>query len=266
MKTNPWAIYDMLIGGIPPDVKADEVVPGDHWVMVRSGAGAGVAMSFARGGGTVTRPSVLPERCDGMPLRELAAAAKSWNFADASLGVAAINAWWNSPQRPVAAQALAEAADDETGAFETWAERTAGKKAAIIGHFPHLERSLGAACDYCILEKRPSEGDYPDSACEFLLPEMDFVFATGVTVINKTLPRLLELSANAEFILVGPSVPLCPGLLDMGVKDLQGFVITDPGKCRILPGCDVTPPGREFRGHLALFEAGKRVSVSRTRP
>ena len=33
--------------------------------------------------------------------------------------------------------------------------------------------------------------DFLDSACEYILPEQDFVFITGMTLTNKTLPRLL---------------------------------------------------------------------------
>jgi uncharacterized protein (DUF4213/DUF364 family) len=126
---------------------------------------------------------------------------------------------------------------------------------AVIGHFPHLEKTLGKVCDLAILEKRPLPGDYPDSACEFLLPFQDYVFATGVTLINKTLPRLLELSRRQGLILVGPSVPLAPLLFDWGVRDLQGMVVTDPELCRgVITG--------ENLGST-IFDAGQRVSIER---
>jgi uncharacterized protein (DUF4213/DUF364 family) len=187
-----------------------------------------------------------------MPLRELASAAKSWNFAEASLGVAAINAYWNNPAHGELAKALQ---GKNFSAFEVWQDRVAGKKVAVIGHFPHLERTLGKVCDLSILEKRPLPGDYPDSACEFLLPLQDYVFATGVTLINKTLPRLLELSRRQGLILVGPSVPLAPLLFDWGVRDLQGMVVTDPERCRgVITGEN---PGS------TVFDAGQRVSIER---
>jgi uncharacterized protein (DUF4213/DUF364 family) len=116
-----------------------------------------------------------------------------------------------------------------------------------------LERTLADVCELSILEKRPQPGDYPDSACECLLPLQDFVFATGVTLINKTLPRLLEIAAGIEFIMVGPSVPLCPLLFDFGIRDLQGFVVTDPDLLREI--------GDGKRPDLAIFDAGKRISI-----
>ena len=39
--------------------------------------------------------------------------------------------------------------------------------------------------------------DMPDPACEYVLPQADFAFITGVTLENKTAPRLLELAKDA---------------------------------------------------------------------
>ncbi|GHT85081.1 hypothetical protein FACS1894137_08920 [Spirochaetia bacterium] len=251
-ESNPWALYDALIDPIPPGLKADEAILGEYWVYVRSGDRTGLAMNLAYVHNTETRPRTISEPCQGLPLRELAALSKSWNFAEASLGVAAINAFWNSPKHEPVARAVEGAG---CKAFDAWRDRVRGKKVAVIGHFMHLEKSLGSVCDLSILEKRPGPGDYPDSACEFILSSQDFVFATGVTVINKTLPRLLELSRRQGLILAGPTVPMAPPLFGFGVRDLQGMVITDPDLCRELV-C-----GRNDR--VPIFDTGKRVSIAR---
>ena len=67
---------------------------------------------------------------------------------------------------------------------------------------------------------------------------------TGSAAINKTMPRLLELSRNAEIILTGPTVTCCPELLALGISRLSGRVVTE---------CD------------AMFKAivEKRTSVNR---
>jgi uncharacterized protein (DUF4213/DUF364 family) len=245
-----WELYDALIDAIPSGLSVDEAFIGDQWTMVRSGAGVGLAMTVHEG----NRPARLPldygaVGCRGMALAELAGAAKSWNFFEASLGIAAINAYWNSPEHEIVRQARCRG---DTEAFIAWQDRVAGKKVAVIGHFFHLEQTLGEICDLSILERRPSPGDYPDTACEFLLPLQDFVFATGVTLINKTLPRLLELSQKTGLILAGPTVPLAPVFFDWGVRDLQGFVVTDPALCAAI-----------VRGEKPdlIFTAGERVSV-----
>jgi uncharacterized protein (DUF4213/DUF364 family) len=243
-----WAMYDALIGGIPAACRADEVLRGERWTMVRSGAGTGIAMTLRE----ATRPGGLPASCEGMALRELAGFVKSWNFAEASLGMAAINAYWNQTGHEAVARAVGRG---KTEAFAAWRGRVRGKKAAVIGHFPRLEEKLGEVCELSILEKRPEPGDYPDSACEFLLPLQDFVFATGVTLTNKTLPRLLELARRTGVILTGPSVPLAPVLFEWGVRDLQGFVVTDPDICRAV----VSAGDPE----LDIFDSGMQVGIER---
>ena len=245
-----WALYDALIDGIPPHYRVDEILRGS-WTMVRSGNSVGIAMTV----GGKSRPAGMASFCRGMALRDLAAAIKSWNFTEASLGMAAINAYWNSAERKTVARALKKG---KTEAFSAWRDRVRGKKAAVIGHFPRLEEKLGAVCELSILEKRPLPGDYPDSACEFLLPQQDFVFTTGTALTNKTLPRLLELARGAGVILTGPSVPLAPPLFEWGVWDLQGFVVTDPVLCRkIINGEN---PGS------VIFDAGKRISIDKSSP
>ena len=67
---------------------------------------------------------------------------------------------------------------------------------------------------------------------------------TGVTIINKTATRLLELArlraeatAGAErthTVLVGPSVIPAPALFDEGVECLAGSVVGDPEALRSL--------------------------------
>jgi uncharacterized protein (DUF4213/DUF364 family) len=66
-----------------------------------------------------------------------------------------------------------------------------GKKVAVVGHFSLVEKQLGCKCSLSILEREPEGTDFLDSACEYILPEQDFVFITGMTLTNKTLPRLL---------------------------------------------------------------------------
>ena len=78
-----------------------------------------------------------------------------------------------------------------------------------------------------IMDREEKPGALPDSACEFVLPECDLVIITGSAAINKTMPRLLALSQNAEVILTGPTVTCCPELLSLGINRLNGRVITE---------------------------------------
>ena len=59
------------------------------------------------------------------------------------------------------------------------------------------------------------------------LGEKQQPFNTGSASMNKTMPRLLELAENAEVILTGPSVPMCPELFSLGISRLYGVIIED---------------------------------------
>ena len=50
---------------------------------------------------------------------------------------------------------------------------------------------------------------------------------TASTLVNKALPHLLELCQNAYTILAGPSCPMCPALLSLGIDWIAGLVVTD---------------------------------------
>ncbi len=119
------------------------------------------------------------------------------------------------------------------------AEELAGHKVGLIGHFEHGINALSGICDLTVLERDPKGSDLPDSACEYLLPGMDIIFITGMTVANKTLPRLLELAGDAQIILVGPSVlgpsvPCAPEVFRGRVSQLAGSCVVDAMLARSL--------------------------------
>lgn len=220
MSEAPWELYDKLIGQIPEDLVVENCLIGIHWVLVSS-AGVGMAMTPGEGG----RRHGLGE-ISGRPVREVAEAAKSWNFLEAAIGMAALNSWHNAPSTLGRTWKLGPDTLDHKGSLEDLAGRSGGRKVAVIGHFPGVE-SLSERCELSVLERRPSPGDFPDPACEYLLPSQDAVLVTGTTLMNKTLPRLLDLAREAEFVLTGPTTTLSPLLLERGVDLLAGAMVTD---------------------------------------
>ncbi len=221
MTTDKWALYDRLLAEIPGDVRVEACLLGLHWILVRS-LGVGIAM---------TPPGVhrfkLAGTVDGMPVAELAQLAKSWDPLEAAVGLAAINSVVNAlPTLQTKWRAEAFAQKDGASAFDKLLPELAGKKVTVIGHFPGLE-ALAKAAEMTILERAPQPGDLPDPACEYVLPSQDYVLITGTTLINKTLPRLLELSRNARVVLVGPSTPMSPVLLEAGIYLVAGSIVTD---------------------------------------
>lgn len=127
------------------------------------------------------------------------------------------------------------------------------KKVAVIGHFLYIEKQLGDQCDLCVLEREPEGSDLLDSACEYILPEQDVVFITGMTLTNKTLPRLLTLTAAVKTILVGPSSPITPKLFSYGVDSIAGFYVMD---------VDLTRTLVSQAAHTEIFRGGRKITAS----
>lgn len=206
-----WDFYDRLIDLVPKDLTVDRITVGDTWCFVAAGDLRGIAVTVNE------QERLLPSfsKYRGVSLKEVAALCKSWNFVEASVGTAALNAYLNTKDR------LKEVgAEETTGGFHDYKKIAAGKKVAIIGHFFQLERFLTQSSVY-VLERSPEPGDYPDPACEYLLPEMDYTFITGSSFINKTLPRLLQLCRHP--IILGPSTPMCDLIFSYGAKELSGL-------------------------------------------
>ena len=235
--------YDTLLKNLPAEGKrVERIVRGVSWTAaVLSDGQAGVAMHTVG----ESRPRML-ESLVGLPAAEAARACLSWNMEEAGEGMAVLNACYNTPERM-----------EELGCRYTESALEgvdlAGKRLGFVGHLLHhsgITESLAQqARDYFILEREPKPGDYPDSACEYLLPDCDVALITGSAWVNKTMPRLLELTRGKDVVLTGPTVPLCPQLLDLGIRRLNGCAIVDPEgmleKIR-LQRCSVSPFARYF--------------------
>lgn len=221
-----FALYDTLLNNMRGENALARVARaecGAHFAFAEVGASLGIAMAG-------NWDSIAPRHPDGLAgltLREAAECAKSWNLREASMGVAAMNAYFNTPSR------ISEL--DCAEPFENHAVRGLdfdGAVVGIVGHMHLTDEVHEKSARVYTLERRPQPGDYPDSACEFILPQCDYVFISGSTLMNKTLPRLLHLAQGAYTVLLGPSVPLCPELLEHGVDRLSGMAVTDSAAMR----------------------------------
>lgn len=216
-----WEVYDRLISLIPEDLVVEDVLLGIQWTLVRS-AGVGVAMTPPEGRCWIPGAGGFK----GRKLKELAALIKSWNPFEAALGVAAVNSYVNAPSTIGREWTVRLESQAHQSVFETMKDELAGKKVAVVGHFPDLD-DLARESRLSILERKPMESDFPDPACEYILEDQDFLFITGVSLINKTLPRLMTLGRRARMVLVGPSVPLAPFWFDQGIAALAGTIVID---------------------------------------
>ena len=218
MSKNYLILYDALIDGVKSEAPVLETAEGDCWAMAACSEGMGLGMMTP--GESV--PPRYSEGLTGLSLRDAAKAAMSWNLREASFGLGAVNAYYNTPAR-LAALGCGESIKN----YPTVGIDLEGKTIGLVGHMHGPQGMREKTRAVYILEREPKPGDYPDSACDWLLPRCDVVIITGSSLINKTLPHLLSLCENAVTILTGPSVPMCPALLDFGIDRLAGLVVTE---------------------------------------
>lgn len=133
---DPWELYGRLIGGVPEGITVTRALV-NRWTVVGTDAGTmGVAMTH-RGGPTGPEPAVV-----GAGLHEVAALATSWDLRLASLGVAALNAWYARPERLTGRPGLAW--DERAEAGARLVPVLVGSRSAVIGHYL-LRRAAGRA-------------------------------------------------------------------------------------------------------------------------
>lgn len=256
MKIDYNRLYDDLIQGIPEDASVDDLICTHYAAVVSSGGGMGIGEFMDE---FDTRPMIESGNKKNLTLRQLAEGIKSWNMTEAAIGQAAVNAYYNSAAiaagNGIKLTDSLYSEDRNADPFITYQKAVRGKKVTVVGHFPYLSELFGPVCDLSIIEAYPEPGDYPYQAAEYLIPDSDFVFLGPLTMIDKSLPRLLELAEGAFVGMVGPASVLSPVLFRYGVDEMDGFVIKDNGIAdRLLKGQE----------NLKIYSSGQKVSLRKT--
>ena len=203
-------IDDLLEAVANLDCPVKRVCVGLHWTVVESKF-TGMAHTYK------TAEKVELESSGdlvGRSALELAQRLRSWEPLEASLGLAALNS-------------LIEPVGNPANAFEHILDLAAGRTVTVIGRFPSNDQIAQAAGRVHFLEMQPERGELPACACEEVIPRSDLVVITATALINKTLPRLLELSSRATAIVLGPSTPMNDVLFHYGADILAGVRVTD---------------------------------------
>lgn len=213
------AVEQSLCNSVPSGHTVDKVVVGFNWTLVRAGALCGIARSPARGteGARTIRPAA---GFSGMDLRDLAANLVSTDPLERSVGLAAVNCFWNRPDVPDAAQPYLA----ERGGLASI--EAPGEGAIIVGGFRGALKRLPQAR---IVEREPKPGDIPVGDAPAAYKNANTLAITAQTLMNGSLAPVLRASDMVPHrILVGPSCPACPILFDHGIDELFGAVIKDP--------------------------------------
>ena len=208
---------------VVPDGLIQEVQIGLHWtavsVLVDGVLCCGLASTLHgthhHNGADVPQAGKLTE----MSALELAWLAESPDQPTlCSLGVATLNALLSPGVQGTT----------EVNAEEMIARLGAGKRVALVGHFPFVDGLRERVGELVVLEQNPRPGDLPAEAAPQVLAQAEVVAITGMTVQNRTLESLLSLAApGAEILVLGPSTPLHPRLFALGIGVLSGSLVSD---------------------------------------
>lgn len=164
-------------------------------------------------------PVAAAGRLQELPVTDLAALLLSESPVEASVGMATVNALLDVDERACLA----------VNAADVIAERGAGRRIAVVGHFPFVPRLRELAAELWVLELHPREGDLPAAQAAVILPQADVVAITGTALLNHTFEGLWPLwRPDAFAVMLGGTAPLTPLLLEYGLSAVAGTRLTDP--------------------------------------
>ena len=243
-----WKMYDEMIQGIPENLSAKRVVAGNFWTVVESELGAGVAGTVKE----ITRPPIARFKLEGAPLKQVAELAKSWNMIEASIGVAAINAYYNTPEIAAQNGVLFSEGDQRLNdpyiAYQRYARN---KKVACIGsNSSVVDALLKEVAEVITIGE--DKGAFPYAAAEYLLPEQELIYLPCYVETTKELPKYLKLCSNGLTVICGPSITMSPTLFEYGAFDLSGLVVLDT-EMAMESACGT--------GIKMMFTAGRKASL-----
>jgi len=217
------SIVDDLISSLDTGAAPKDIRVGAYWtsvVMERDGKlQAGLSSTLHNDSHPHKYP---PMRTAGSLLEwsasELVELARSESLLEASVGMAAINALL----------AVDEGGCTEVNASDIIIREGAGRRVAIVGHFPFIAEVREAVEKLWVLELRPQAGDLPAGRAPEVIPQADVVAITGTALINHTFSELVSLCRpDAYVIVLGGSTPLSPVLFHYGVHAVSGTKVVD---------------------------------------
>ncbi|MGC4017906.1 MAG: DUF364 domain-containing protein [Muricomes sp.] len=181
------------------------------------------------------RAMPLSGKLRGRSAAECLADLEHDNILRKTLAIAVLNALSASCWKEGAATGY----ELETGvdAFDEVEIPEKGKSVVVGALAPILRKLIAADADFKVLEMdkqtlKGKELDHyapPEDAYKYF-PDADLLVITGVTVLNDTLPGLLEMvKPGAQVIVTGPTASMLPdAFFKRGVTIMGGVIVTKP--------------------------------------
>lgn len=213
---------------------------------------SGVKLSDGQGGLCFTPVKEMPQAvccpssARAMPLsgkltkrsiEETLADLNSNNILRKTLAIATLNALsascWNAGEAKRDGYAL----ELDKNTFDEVEIPVEGKTVVVGALVPILKRLIKSHANFTVLEmdKRTLKGaelDHyaPPEDAHLYIPDADLVVITGVTVLNDTLPDLLQLvKPGAQVVVTGPTASMLPDVFfTHGVTMMGGVLVTKP--------------------------------------
>ena len=213
---------------------------------------SGVKLSDGQGGLCFTPVKEMPQAvccpssARAMPLsgrltkrsiEETLADLNSNNILRKTLAIATLNALsascWNAGE----AQRDGYTLELDKNTFDEVKIPVEGKTVVVGALVPILKRLIKSHADFTVLEmdKRTLKGAELDhyaspKDAHLYIPEADLVVITGVTMLNDTLPDLLQLAKpGAQIVVTGPTASMLPdAFFKWGVTMMGGVLVTRP--------------------------------------
>lgn len=183
------------------------------------------------------RAMPLSGRLTKRSIEETLADLESDNILRKTLTIATLNALsascWTSGEAKRAGYIL----ELDKNTFDEVTIPAEGKTVVVGALVPILKRLIKSHADFTVLEmdKRTLKGaelDHyaPPEDAHLYIPEADLVVITGVTVLNDTLPNLLQLvKPGAQVVVTGPTASMLPNsFFKRGVTMMGGVLVTKP--------------------------------------
>lgn len=227
---NPNQIYDLILDYAHGPDLIEEIAIGLVWTFCRT---THIGLAHSPPPQAATRTLTFPGTLKGRPAQQIANWLRSWEPYTATIAMAAANTLINTHYQLPNGITLTPTTPETANlcVFDHFLPALHGKKVIVIGRYPGLEQ-FANLINLTVLERNYGTNDLPDPACEFLLPEADWVFLTASSIPNKTFPRLAELSKNATTVLMGPTVPWLAELHEFGIDYLAGTELLDAEKLK----------------------------------
>ncbi len=218
------AIHDLILdaAAVGRDARLEALRIGHYWSVVQTSVGSGMASTLRSENHLYgSQPVEDAGNLDRYPPIDLADRLRSQSPPESGLGLAAANALIGPPNGRLTEHNAAAILD----------ERGRGKRVGMIGHFPFTQRLAESCGELWVFERGEErrDEDLGPEMLEELLPQADVVGITSTTIVNRTLPVILDLIRPDAFVLMlGPSTPLTPSFFRLGFDLLFATTIVHP--------------------------------------